>query len=71
MLRVPGRSADAPASFGRGDDTIGKPSLSSNVSIRVVRAYPLMELNKQLLVEEFEATVSHSTVPSPPLIPGS
>ena len=54
---------------GGGADTVGNPSSSTNFSIRVFRAYPLLELklDKQLPVEHFEATVSQSTVPSPPL----
>ena len=39
---------------------------SSNFSIRVFRAYPLVE-TIQISVEQFEATVSQSTVPSLPL----
>ena len=53
-----------------------KSSSSSNVSIRAVRAQTsqfevcelilLLKLDKQLPVEQFEATVSQSTVPSLP-----
>ena len=38
-----------------------------NFSIRAFRAFFLLKLNKQFPVEQFEATVSQSTVPSPPL----
>ena len=31
---------------GRGDDTFGNPSSSSNFSILVVRAYPLIEIRQ-------------------------
>ena len=30
--------------YRKGDDTVGKPSSSSNYSIRVFRAYPLIEV---------------------------
>ena len=43
-----------------------KPS-SSNFSIRTFRAYPRTEI-RQFSVEQFEATASQSTVPSPPLL---
>ena len=38
---------------------------SSNVSIRAVELILLLNLNKQFPIEQFEATVSQSTVPSP------
>ena len=42
---------------------------SSNCSIRFVRAYPLVEIRQTAPVEQFEATLSQSTVPSPLLTP--
>ena len=58
-----------------------KPSSSSNLSIRAVRAQIsqfeffelilMLRLDKRSPVEQFEATVSQSTVPSPPLSYGS
>ena len=47
-----------------------KPSSSSNCSIRGVPAYPLMvlwKLDRQLPFEQFEAAVSQSAVPFPPV----
>ena len=47
-----------------------KPSSSSNFSIRNLRAYPLvLKFDKQFPVEQFEARVSQSKVPSPLLRP--
>ena len=34
------------AVFGRGDDTVGKPSSSSNFSTRAFRACPLVEITQ-------------------------
>ena len=47
-----------------------KPSSSSNFSIRAFRACPLIYI-KQFPVEQFEATVSQSRVPSHPLQTGT
>ena len=52
--------------FGRGDDTVGNlielKFLNSSFEIIL-----LLNSDKQFPVEQFEATVSQSTVPSPPL----
>ena len=42
---------------------------NSDFSIQVVRAHPLIEI-RQTIIEQFEATVSQSSVPSPPLKQG-
>ena len=57
-----------------------KPSSSSNLSIRALRArisrfelfefIPLLKLDNGVSIEQFEPTVSQSTVPSPPLLVG-
>ena len=44
--------------FGRGDGYGWKPSSNSNLSIRALRAYPLVEIRQ---------TVCQATVPSPHL----
>ena len=58
----------SPASiFGRGDDTVANPHrieltfISSSFSSLIL----LLKLDRQLPVEQFEATVPQSTVPSP------
>ena len=75
LKRLPAEDA---ADVGRGDDSVGKPSSSSHLSIRVFRAQfsllelfelvLLLKLDQQFPVEQFEATVSRSTVSSPPLL---
>ena len=78
------RSLPPPPFSGRGafGDRYGwRPSPSSNLPIRGFRAQIsqlelfeliilLLKLDKRLPVEQFEATVAQSTVPSSPLIPG-
>ena len=64
--------------FGRGDDTVGDPHRARNYKVEAFRAQIsrfelfelilLLRLVKRLPVERFEATVSQSTVPLPPLI---
>ena len=58
--------------IGRGDDSVWKPSWSSNFSFRAqISQFELFELmlflklDEWLPVERFEATVSQSTVASP------
>ena len=52
--------------FGRGDDTVGNPHRAQIVQFELSELILLSTLDKQLPVEQFEATVSQSTVPSPP-----
>ena len=47
---------------GRADDTVGNELLNSSFSSCVL----FLKLDQQLPVEQFEATVSQSAVPSPP-----
>ena len=53
--------------IGRGDDTVGNPHRAQIYQFELFEPILLLKLDKQLPVERFEATVSLSTVPSPPL----
>ena len=53
--------------FGRGDDTVGNPHRAQISQFELFELILLSKLDRQLPVEQFEATVSQSTVPSPPL----
>ena len=52
---------------GRGDDTVGNPHRAQIWQFELFELVLLLKLDKQLPIERFEATVSQSTVPSPPL----
>ena len=52
--------------LGRGDDTVGKPDRTQFFQFELFELIFWSELVKQLPVEQFEATVSQSAVPSPP-----
>ena len=52
-------------SVGRGDDTVGNPHRTQIYQIELFKLILLLKLDKQLPVEQFEAAVSQSTVPSP------
>ena len=63
------RAGRAPVRcFGRGDDTVGNPH-RANIFYRfeLFELIVLLKLDKHFPVEHFEATISQSTVPSPPL----
>ena len=51
-------------SFGRGDDTVGNPHRARIPQFELFELILFSNLDKQLPVERFEATVSQSTVPS-------
>ena len=51
---------------GRGDDTVGNPPRAQISQFELFELILLLKLDKQFSVERFEATVSQSTVPSPP-----
>ena len=53
--------------FGRGDDTVGNPHRAQISQFELFELILSLKLDKQFPVEQFEATVSQSTVPSPPL----
>ena len=57
-------------SSGRGDDTVGDPHRAQILQFELFELILLLELDKQFPVEQFEARVSQSTVPSPPLTRG-
>ena len=52
--------------FGGGDDTVGNPRRAQIYRFELFELVLLLELDKQLPVEQFEATVSQSAVPSLP-----
>ena len=54
--------------FGRGDDTVGNPHRAQIFRFDFFELVLLLNLDKQLPVEQFEAAVSQSTVPPPPLL---
>ena len=54
--------------IGRGDDTVGNPRRAQIDQCELLELVLLLKLDKQFPVEQFEVTVSQSTVPSPPLI---
>ena len=53
--------------FGRGNDAVGNPHRAQISQFEPFELILLLKFNKQFPVEQFEATVSQSTVPSPPL----
>ena len=50
----------------KGDDTVGNPHRAQIYQFELFELILLLKLNKQLPVEQSEATASHSTVPSTP-----
>ena len=54
------------AHIGRGDDKVGNPHRAQISQFELFELVLLLKLDKQFPVEQFEATVSQSTVPSPP-----
>ena len=51
--------------LGRGDDTAGSPRRAQISQFELFELILFLKLDKQFPVEQFEATVSQSTVPSP------
>ena len=62
----PAHEATIAPSFGRGDDTIRSPRRAQIDQFELFEFILFLKLDKQLPVEPFEATVSQSTVASPP-----
>ena len=52
---------------GRGDDAVGNPHRAQIVQFELFELILLFKLDKQFPVDQFEATISQSTVPCPPL----
>ena len=52
--------------FGRGDDTVGNPHRAQIYQFELFELILLLKLDEQFPVEQFEAAVSLSAVPSPP-----
>ena len=53
--------------FGRGDDTVENPHRAQISPFELFELIPVLKLDKEFPVEQFEAAVSQSTAPSPPL----
>ena len=53
--------------FGREDDTVGNPHRAQISQFELFALVLSLKLDKRFPVERFEAAVSQSTVPSPPL----
>ena len=62
-----GTSGKTLALILKGDDTVGNPHRAQTYQFELFELCLLLKLDKQLPVEQFEASVSQSTVPSPPL----
>ena len=60
-------SSRASAALGRGDDKVGNPHRAQISQFELFELILSLKLDKQFPVEQVEATVSQSTVPSPPL----
>ena len=56
-----------PVKFGRGDDTVGNPHRAQISQFELFELILLLKQDKQFPVEQFEATVSQTTVRYPPL----
>ena len=53
--------------FRRGIDTVGNPHRTQISQFELFELILLLKLDKQFSIEQFEPTVSQSTVPFPPL----
>ena len=58
--------ASATVSLGRGD-MVGNPHRAQICQLELFEFILVLKLDKQFSIEQFEATVSQSTVSSPPL----
>ena len=66
-MRTPIRKlCNSDIHLGRGDDTVGNPHRAQASQFELFEPILLLKLDKQSPVEQFEATVSQSTVPFPP-----
>ena len=65
--RLAGPTWPSAARIGRGDDTVGNPHRAQISQLELFEFILLLKLDKQFSIEQFEPTVSRSTVPSPPL----
>ena len=61
------RRCQPRAGLGRGEDRVGNPFRARISRFELFELIPSCKLDRQLPVERFEAAVSQSTVPSPPL----
>ena len=51
----------------RGDDTVRNPHRAQICQFELLELFLLLKVDKQFSIEQFEATLSQSRVPSPPL----
>ena len=56
------------AFFGRGDDTVGNPHRAQIVQFELCELILLLKFDNKFSIEQFEPTVSQSTVSSPLLL---
>ena len=72
VFQFPLRRATSPVAmsrmFRKGDETVGNPHRAQISQFELSELILLLKLDKQFPVEQFEATVYQSTVPSPPLL---
>ena len=67
MLQVRVHTCIRTCISGGGDDTVGDPYRDEISQFELFELVLLLKLDNQFSVEQFEATGSQSTVPSPPL----
>ena len=60
------RDAEARGGLRRGDGTVGNRHRAQMSEVELLEPILLLNLDKQLPVEQFEAAVPQSAVPSPP-----
>ena len=65
-----GRASRTSPEVGRGDDTVGDPHRAGISQLELFELILLLKLDKYFSIEQFEPTVSQSTVSSPPLTKG-
>ena len=68
--RANGRASRTSPEVGRGDDTVGDPHRAGISQLELFELILLLKLDKYFSIEQFEPTVSQSTVSSPPLTKG-
>ena len=67
LARSDPRLRASAAVIGRGDDAIGNPHRAQMSQFEFFELILLLKLDQPFPIEQFEATVSQSTVPFPPL----
>ena len=62
MAFRPDQKDSSKSNIGRGDDTVENPHRAQICQFELFELLLLLKLHRQLPVEQFEATVSQSTV---------